>query len=197
MLSMLSWLISFIYNPQTHKTIESIDEVDETKDFISVESNEILDNDGNIVEHFTKKTEDFNIKNNYIDTITDVNNTIEIHAVEAADNNSIEDIDICIVDNCDNIKNSDNEVGLDNQIDKITSPSDAIVPESAISADNSISSPSSSSSSSISSLEKSNTTLSEDVYPEKINNKENKKKRKRKKKQRKNRKKYNKKKNKY
>jgi len=193
---MLSWLISFIYNPQTHKTIESIDKVDETKDFISVESNEILDNDGNIVEHFTKKTEDFNINNNYIDTITDVNNTIEIHAVEAADNNSIEDIDICIVDNCDNIKNSDNEVGLDNQIDKITSPSDAIVPESAISADNSISSPSSSSS--ISSLEKSNTTLSEDVYPEKRNNKENlKKKRKRKKKQRKNRKKYNKKKNKY
>jgi hypothetical protein len=194
MLSMLSWLISFIYNPQTHKTIESIDEVGETKDSISVESNEILDNDGNIVEHFTKKTEDFNIKNNYIDTITDVNNTIEIHAVEAADNNSIEDIDICIVDNCDNIKNSDNEVGLDNQIDKITSPSDAIVPDSAISADNGISSPSSSSS--ISSIEKRNSTSSEDIYPEKINKKKRKRKR-NKNKQRKNRKKYNKKKNKY
>ena len=72
MLSMLSWLISFIYNPQTHKTIESIDKVDETKDFISVESNEILDNDGNIVEHFTKKTEDFNIKN--MESITEINN---------------------------------------------------------------------------------------------------------------------------
>ena len=195
MLSMLSWFISFIYTPQTHKTIESIDEVGETKDSISVKSNEFLDNDGNIVEHFTKKTEDFNIKNNYIDTITDVNNTIEIHAVEATDNNSIKDIDICIVDNCDNIKNSDNEVGLDNQNDKITSPSDAIVPDSTISADNSISSPSSSST--ISSLEKRNSTSSEDVYPEKLN----KKKRNRKKnKQRKNRKKNNKnnkKKNKY
>lgn len=190
MLSMLSWLISFIYNPQTHTTIESINEIDETKDSISVESKEILDNDGNIVEHFTKKTEDFNIKNNYIDTITHVDNTIEIHAVEAIENNSIEDIDICIVDNCDNIKNSENKVGLDNQNDKITSPSDAIVPDSTISADNSISSPSSSST--ISSLEKRNSTSSEDVYPEKLN----KKKRKRKKNKRKNRK-NNKKKNKY
>jgi len=194
MLSMLSWLISFIYNPQTHTNDESIDEIDKTKDSISVESKEILDNNDNIVEHFTKKTEDFNIKNNYIDTITDVDNTTKIHAVEATDNNSIEDIDICIVDNCDNIKNSENEVGLDNQIDKITSPSDAIVPDSTISADNGISSPSFSS---ISSIEKRNSTSSEDVYPEKINKKKRKRKRKRNKnKQRKNRKKYNKKKNK-
>lgn len=169
MLSMLSWFISFIYNPQTHSN-------DETKDSISVESKEILDNDGDIVEHFTKKTEDFYIiNNNYIDTITNVDNTTEIHAVEAIENNSI--------------KNSENKVGLDNQIDKITSPSDAIVPDSAISADNSISS--------LSSLEKRDSTSSEDVYPEKINEKKKKRKRKRNKnKQRKNRKKNNKKKNK-
>jgi|ETNmetMinimDraft_28_1059901.scaffolds.fasta_scaffold12073_2 hypothetical protein len=190
MLSMLSWLISFIYNPQTHTNDESIDEIDKTKDSISVESNEILDNDGDIVEHFTKKTEDFNIKNNYIDTITHADNTTKIHAVEAIENNSIKDIDICIVGNCDNIKKSENEVGLDNQIDKITSPSDAIVPDSAISADNNISSPS------ISSIEKRDSTSGEDIYPEKINKKKRKRKR-NKNKQRKNRKKYNKKKNKY
>ena len=169
MLSMLSWFISFIYNPQTHTNNESISNIDETKDSISVESKEILDNDGDIVEHFTKKTEDFYIiNNNYIDTITNVDNTTEIHAVEAIENNSI--------------KNSENKVGLDNQIDKITSPSDAIVPDSAISADNSISS------SSISSIEKRDSTSSEDVYPEKINKKKKKRKR-NKNKQRKNRKK--------
>lgn len=174
MLSMLSWFISFIYNPQTHSNDETISNIDETKDSISVESKEILDNDGDIVEHFTKKTEDFYIiNNNYIDTITNVDNTTEIHAVEAIENNSI--------------KNSENKVGLDNQIDKITSPSDAIVPDSAISADNSISSPS---------LEKRDSTSSEDVYPEKINKKKKKRKR-NKNKQRKNRKKNNKKKNKY
>ncbi len=181
MLSMLSWFISFIYNPQTHSNDETISNIDETKDSISVESNEILDNDGDIVEHFTKKTEDFYIiNNNYIDTITNVDNTTEIHAVEAIENNSI--------------KNSENKVGLDNQIDKITSPSDAIVPDSAISADNNISSPSSSPS--ISSIEKRDSTSGEDIYPEKINKKKRKRKR-NKNKQRKNRKKYNKKKNKY
>ena len=81
-------------------------------------------------------------------------------------------------------------MGLDNQIDKITSPSDAIVPDSAISADNNISSPS------ISSIEKRDSTSSEDVYPEKINKKKKKRKR-NKNKQRKNRKKNNKKKNKF
>ena len=59
MLSMLSWFISFIYNPQTHSNDETISNIDETKDSISVESNEILDNDGDIVEHFTKKNRRF------------------------------------------------------------------------------------------------------------------------------------------
>lgn len=184
MLSMLSWLISFIYTSKTHTNDESINEIDETKDSITVESKDILDNNGDIVEHFTKKTEDFYIINNdYIDTVNDIVNTTKIDAIKTIENK----------DNCVNVEKSENNMG-NNQIEKITSPPDAIVQDNTISADNNISSPSSSSQKS--SIEERNSISSEDIHPEKINKRKRKRKRnknKNKNKQRKNRKKYKKK----